>query len=77
MLVFHTARLLIVALGSALAKRLSGPEFTCGDCERSDRCGRPPSAECAVKMAQLERDPTGYERRMKARAAFLKSGYWA
>ena len=22
-------------------------------------------------------DPTGYERRMKARAAILKSGYWA
>jgi hypothetical protein len=55
----------------------SSTEFTCGDCERSDRCGRPPTAECAVKLAQIERDPTGYERRMKARAAILKSGYWA
>jgi hypothetical protein len=74
---FHTVRQFFTALGSAIVKRLSGPEFTCGDCERWERCGRPPTAECAVKLAQIERDPTGYQRRMKARSAFLKSGYWA
>jgi hypothetical protein len=29
------------------------PEFTCGDCERSDRCGLPPSDRCIVKAAQI------------------------
>jgi hypothetical protein len=29
------------------------PEFTCGDCERSDRCGLPPSDHCIVKAAQI------------------------
>jgi len=28
-------------------------EFTCGDCERSDRCGLPPSERCIVKAAQI------------------------
>ncbi len=30
-------------------------EFTCGDCERSDRCGLPPSDRCIVKAAQIAR----------------------
>jgi hypothetical protein len=30
-------------------------EFTCGDCERSDRCGLPPSDQCIVKAAQIAR----------------------
>ncbi|HLN39017.1 MAG TPA: hypothetical protein VK337_14640 [Xanthobacteraceae bacterium] len=29
------------------------PEFVCGDCERSDRCGLPPSDRCIVKAAQI------------------------
>jgi hypothetical protein len=29
------------------------PEFTCGDCERSDRCGLPPTNRCIVKAAQI------------------------
>jgi hypothetical protein len=28
-------------------------EFTCGDCERSDRCSLPPSDRCIVKAAQI------------------------
>jgi hypothetical protein len=28
-------------------------EFTCGDCERSDRCGLPPSDRCIVRAAQI------------------------
>jgi hypothetical protein len=65
------------SLRSAIVKRLSGPEFTCGDCERSNRCGRPPNVECVAKLEQIERDPVGYRRRRKSRTAFLKSGYWA
>ena len=64
-------------IGRRFLQSISSTKFTCGDCERSDRCGRPPTADCAIKLAQIERDPTGYELRMKARAAFLKSGYWA
>jgi hypothetical protein len=30
-------------------------EFTCGDCERSDRCGRPPDKVCIVRAAQIAR----------------------
>lgn len=74
--IFDTARLVFVAIRSALTKHLSGPEFACGDCERLQRCGRPPTDECAVKLAQLERDPTGHQRRMKARATLMKQGYW-
>ena len=28
-------------------------EFTCGDCERSDRCGLPPSDRCIVRAAHI------------------------
>jgi hypothetical protein len=42
---------------AALRRR---PEFTCGDCERSERCGLPPSDRCIVKAAQIGRgDWTG------------------
>jgi hypothetical protein len=30
-------------------------DFTCGDCERSDRCGLPPSDRCIVRAAQIAR----------------------
>ena len=29
-------------------------EFTCGDCERRDRCGQPPGDGCVVRAAQVE-----------------------
>jgi len=37
---------------AALRRR---PDFTCGDCERSDRCGQPPSDRCIVRAAQIAR----------------------
>ena len=52
-------------------------EFTCGDCERRLRCGLPPTEDCLMKLMEHERDPTGYERRMKARAKILNSGFRA
>jgi hypothetical protein len=30
-------------------------DFTCGDCERSDRCGLPPSDTCIVRAEQIAR----------------------
>ena len=44
------------------------PEFTCGDCERSDRCGLPPSDRCIVKAAQIAR-ATGPEKATPRRFA--------
>ena len=61
----------------AIAERWRRPAFSCADCERNAQCGRPPTADCTVKLAHLERDPTGYEQRIKARSAILKSGFWA
>jgi len=39
--------------------------FTCGDCERSDRCGLPPSDTCVVRAAQLARGDWQWKRRVK------------
>ncbi len=34
----------------------SRPDFVCGDCERVDRCGLPPSNLCIIRAAQITRD---------------------
>jgi hypothetical protein len=39
------------------------PEFTCGDCERSNRCGLPPSDHCIVRAAQIARGDWTKKRR--------------
>jgi hypothetical protein len=39
--------------------------FTCGDCERSDRCGLPPSKNCIVRAAQIARGDWKAKRRAK------------
>ena len=46
---------------AALRRR---PEFSCGDCERSDRCGLPPSDRCIVKAAQIARGDWSRKRRV-------------
>jgi len=73
MSVFQKARMIL----ETIAKRWQSPAFSCGDCERNAQCGRPPTADCAIKLAHLQRDPTGYEQRMKSRYAVLRSGSWA
>jgi hypothetical protein len=45
---------------AALRRR---PDFTCGDCERSDRCGLPPSDRCIVRAAHIARDDWDKRRR--------------
>jgi len=40
-------------LATTVAALRRPTEFTCGDCERSDRCGLPPSDRCIVKAAQI------------------------
>lgn len=41
-------------------------EFTCGDCERWERCGLAPSEDCIVKAAQIERGYWKSKRRLRA-----------
>jgi hypothetical protein len=31
------------------------PDFSCGECERWQRCGLPPHEDCIVRAAQLAR----------------------
>ena len=50
-----TIRGALVGLTRTVAALWRPPEFTCGDCERSDRCGLPPSERCIVKAAQITR----------------------
>ena len=39
--------------------------FTCGDCERSDRCSLPPSKTCIARAAQIARGEWKAKRRAK------------
>lgn len=41
-------------------------DFNCGDCERSDRCGLPPSDRCIVRAAQMARGDWKVKRRRNA-----------
>ena len=48
-----------------VAARRRQSDFTCGDCEQSDRCGLPPSDDCIVRAAQMERGDWKIKRRGK------------
>ena len=45
---------------------LRRPDFSCADCERSLRCGLPPSDRCIARAAQIARDDWKVRRRDKA-----------
>jgi hypothetical protein len=45
----------IFAKGIALMSRPRRSDFTCGDCERWQRCGLPPHDDCIVRAEQLAR----------------------
>jgi hypothetical protein len=52
----HTAiQVVFASFARTVAALRRRPDFTCGDCERSDRCGLPPSDSCIVKAAQVAR----------------------
>jgi hypothetical protein len=48
----------------AASRRASG--FTCGECERNQRCGLPPHDDCPVRLAQIARDGAHSRRPMIA-----------
>ncbi len=46
----------IAKLASLMARRRRQPDFVCGECERWQRCGLPPSKKCVVMAAQIARN---------------------
>jgi hypothetical protein len=53
-------------LSDVLSRRRNEPEFTCGDCERWQRCGSPPNDACVIKAAQLARGDWKLRRQARA-----------
>jgi hypothetical protein len=49
-------RAMVVRLIGAVLRRRRKPAFTCGECERWQRCGLPPSEHCIIMVTQLARD---------------------
>ena len=46
-------------------------EFTCGDCERSESCGLPPSEDCVIRAAQIARG----DWKLRRQARVLSRGF--
>lgn len=46
---------LFTRIGAVLAMLRRQNEFTCGDCERRESCGLPPSEDCVIRAAQIAR----------------------
>ena len=64
MQVFDFVQGVLAKLASMSATLRRSSEFNCGDCERIERCGLPPSNDCIEKAAQIER---GWTRPTKLR----------
>ena len=45
-----------------MSRRPRRPDFTCGDCERWERCGLPPHDDCVHRAAQIARGATSVKR---------------
>jgi len=59
-------RSIVAALSERIVAMRRTSEFTCGDCERSDRCGLPPSDTCIIRAEQIARGDWKRRRRAKA-----------
>jgi hypothetical protein len=53
-------------LASTMAALRRRSNFICEDCERSARCGLPPSDRCIVRAAQIARGDWKLRRRARA-----------
>jgi len=62
--VTNSIQRLLAKFASAIEARPDS-DFTCGDCERSDRCGLPPSNTCIVRAEQIARGDWKAKRREK------------
>jgi len=45
-----------VELTTLIIRSRQGSDFVCGECERWERCGLPPSNRCIVMVAQIARN---------------------
>src|SRR6516164_6701576 len=52
----HVLKKSFHAVARRVAAARTRPAFYCGQCERWERCGLPPSEDCIVRLAQIERD---------------------
>jgi hypothetical protein len=59
---------ILARVGRFLARVARGPQFSCADCERWERCGLPPTETCLIKAAQLARGDWEPHRRYRALA---------
>ena len=57
---------IVARLAGSIAARRRRTVFTCGDCERTDRCGLPPSEGCLFRIEQMSREDHDLTRRVKA-----------
>ena len=53
---FHSIKAVIERITRQLAAARARSDFTCGECERWERCGQPPSEDCVIRAAQIARD---------------------
>jgi len=60
-------------LFSRIAAKRFESGFTCGDCERADRCGLPPSDTCVFRAEQIARGDWKARRRAKV---LLQNAGW-
>ena len=58
-------RKIFTKLASLIATPRPGSDFVCGECERWERCGLPPSDQCIVRAAQIARNGGRLIRRVR------------
>jgi hypothetical protein len=66
MSVTSAVRGIVATFADRIAAMRRTSEFTCGDCERSDRCGLPPSDTCIIRAEQMARGDWKTRRRAEA-----------
>ena len=60
---FHSIRAVIDRIARQRAAARARSDFTCGECERWERCGQPPIEDCVIRAAQIARDGDRVSRR--------------
>jgi hypothetical protein len=53
---FEAVQAVIAKLTALIARARQRPEFFCAECERREQCALPPSNQCVVMAAQIERN---------------------
>ena len=63
--VSHAIRGIFTEVSSRIVAMQREPDFSCGDCERSYRCGLSPSVTCIARAEQVARGDWKLRRRAK------------